>query len=628
MSDIIQLLPDHVANQIAAGEVVQRPASVVKELLENAIDADAKSIHLIIKDAGKTLIQVIDDGVGMTETDARLCFERHATSKIREAEDLFNLSTKGFRGEAMASIAAIAQIELKTKQEDQELGTLIQIEGSKIVNQEIVPTAKGTITSVKNLFYNIPARRNFLKSDTVEARHIIDEFQRVALVHADVSFILNHNNTEVFNLPAGNLKQRIVSIFGTKTNERLIPINEDTDILKLEGFIMKPEFAKKKRGEQFFFVNNRFIKSPYLHHAVNAAFDGLIERGNHPSYFLYLSVPNNTLDINIHPTKTEVKFDNEKILYEILRAAVKHSLGQFNALPSLDFSKDQELETPYDYKDREIVVPKISVDPSYNPFDREVTFNPFDVDKEEAPKKNTGSNFNSASSYPKTQSTKDWQSIYAGLENNAEPIIETSELTPELFDAKEIKLVKSVHQIQNKYIIATLTKGIYLVHQHLAHQRVLYENFLENITTKVAPSQQLLFPMHITYSKQEMLTLKNIKDELESTGFGFEEFTDEHVIVKGIPTTISESQISMVFEQLIEDFQEDISENSFSQLDMIAKSLAKTLAIKTGAKLDEIQQENLINDLFTCKETKMSPFRNKIHTPITKKKLDNFFNLS
>ncbi|MDO3695010.1 DNA mismatch repair endonuclease MutL [Wenyingzhuangia sp. chi5] len=622
MSDIIQLLPDHVANQIAAGEVVQRPASVVKELLENAIDAGAKNIHLILKDAGKTLIQVIDDGTGMSETDARLCFERHATSKIREAEDLFNLSTKGFRGEAMASIAAIAQIEMKTKQVDDELGTCIQIEGSKIINQEIVPTPIGTNTAVKNLFFNIPARRNFLKSDAVETRHIIDEFQRVALVHADVHFVLNHNNSEIFNLPAGNLKQRVVNIFGGKTNERLIPINEDTDVLKLSGFIMKPEFAKKKRGEQFFFVNDRFIKSPYLHHAINAAFEGLTERGTHPGYFLYLKVPTNTIDINIHPTKTEVKFDNEKVLYEILRAAVKHSLGQYNIMPALDFTKDKNLETPYSYKDKPISAPRIEVDPDFNPFKTESNFNPF----QEKETKSTTSSFSNGKSLSSKKNEGNWETLYNGLESIANtPVIE-SELNPQLFETKETKLVKDTFQIQNKYILCNLNTGTYLVHQHLAHQRVLYENFLANITVKEASSQQLLFPISINYSKQELYILQNIKEELESTGFMFEDMSKDHVIVSGIPTTISESQISMVFEQLIEDFQEDIQENSFSQLDMIAKSLAKTLAIKTGTKLTDVEQEVLIQDLFACKEANISPFRKKIYTTVNSKKLDIIFN--
>ena len=340
MSDIIQLLPDHVANQIAAGEVVQRPASVVKELLENSIDAAATSIQLILRDAGKTLIQVIDNGKGMSTTDARLSFERHATSKIKVAEDLFNLHTKGFRGEAMASIAAIAHVEMKTKQVSQELGTHIKIQGSKVSYQEVTATPTGTNIAVKNLFYNIPARRNFLKSDTIETRHIIDEFQRVSLSHPEISFSLYHNDNEIYNLKNNNLRKRIVAVFGVKMNEKLVPVLEATEMISMEGFVAKPNFSKKKRGEQFFFVNNRFVKSPYLNHAVVAAFDGLLEQGSHPSYFLYLTVPTKSIDINIHPTKTEIKFDDEKAIYAILRATIKHSLGQYNIAPVLDFNRD------------------------------------------------------------------------------------------------------------------------------------------------------------------------------------------------------------------------------------------------------------------------------------------------
>ena len=380
MSDIIQLLPDHVANQIAAGEVVQRPASVVKELLENAIDAGASSVTLLIKDAGKTLIQVIDDGIGMSPTDARLSFERHATSKIKDAQDLFNINTKGFRGEALASIAAVAHVEQKTKLTNEQLGTHIKIEGSKITTQEVVSTPKGTSVSVKNLFFNIPARRNFLKSDAIETRHIIDEFQRVALAHPSISFLLHHNGNEVYHLKESNLRKRIVAIFGSKMNEKLVPINEQTDLISVQGFVAKPEFAKKKRGEQFFFVNDRFIKSSYLNHAVVNACEGLLDKGAHPSYFLYLKVPTSSIDINIHPTKTEIKFENEKDIYAILRATVKHSLGQYNVAPVLDFNRDSTLDTPYKFNTKTTAsTPKITVDPNFNPFksdnsEREIHF--------------------------------------------------------------------------------------------------------------------------------------------------------------------------------------------------------------------------------------------------------------
>jgi DNA mismatch repair protein MutL len=362
MSGIIQLLPDHVANQIAAGEVVQRPASVVKELLENAVDAQASDIKLIVKDAGKTLVQVIDNGLGMNEDDALLCFERHATSKIRQAEDLFALHTKGFRGEALASIAALAQVELKTKQDQHELGIHLIIEGSKFKTQAAAVLPKGTSFSVKNLFYNIPARRNFLKSDVVEFKHVIEEFQRVAMAHANIHFTLIHNGSELFNLPATNLRQRIVGLFMGKTNEKLVQIH---------GFVAKPEFAKKTRGEQFFFVNDRFIKSGYLHHAVMAAYEGLLAEGTQPSYFLYLQVPPNTIDINIHPTKTEIKFDDEQALYAILRSTIKHSLGQFNVAPVLDFDRDANLDTPYHFKDKLAATPTIQVDGNFNPVRQE-----------------------------------------------------------------------------------------------------------------------------------------------------------------------------------------------------------------------------------------------------------------
>ena len=371
MADIIQLLPDHVANQIAAGEVVQRPSSVVKELLENAIDAKARLIKLIIKDAGKTLVQVIDDGIGMSVTDARLSFERHATSKIRNADDLFRLNTKGFRGEALASIAAIAHVELKTKQEQDDVGTCIVIEGSKVASQDIVVTPTGTSITVKNLFFNIPARRNFLKSNTVELRHIIDEFHRVALAHPNILFLLYNNGSEIFNLPVSNYRQRIVNIFGNKTNEKLVPVAEDTEVLKISGFVGKPEFAKKTRGEQYFFVNNRFIKSAYLNHAITSAFDGLLKNGYHPSYFLNLKVNPQSIDINIHPTKTEIKFDDEHTLYALLRSAVKHSLGQFNIAPVLDFERDPNLDTPYNYNQKTSDVPAIEVDRTFNPFNEE-----------------------------------------------------------------------------------------------------------------------------------------------------------------------------------------------------------------------------------------------------------------
>ncbi|RKF03020.1 DNA mismatch repair protein MutL [Tenacibaculum lutimaris] len=616
MSDIIQLLPDHVANQIAAGEVVQRPASVVKELIENAIDAGATSITLLLKDAGKTLIQVIDDGKGMSPTDARLSFERHATSKIKEAQDLFNLNTKGFRGEALASIAAIAHVELKTKQEEDELGTQIKIEGSEIVSQEVVSAAKGTSIAVKNLFFNIPARRNFLKSDTIETRHIIDEFQRVALAHPSISFLLHHNNNEVYHLKKSNLRKRIVAIFGAKMNEKLVPINEQTDIITVNGFVAKPEFAKKKRGEQFFFVNNRFIKSSYLNHAVMNAFEGLLEGGSHPSYFLYLEVPPNTIDINIHPTKTEIKFDNEKALYAILRATVKHSLGQYNVAPVLDFDRDATLDTPYDYsKKGNSSIPPITVDPTFNPFKTETSY--------KEPSNTNGASKNASThSYQSSfkKDTGNWEALYTNVDT-FEPIQQE-----QLFESQQETETGKTFQIQKKYLLSSIKSGVVLIHQSLAHQRVLYEEFLENITVKEASSQQLLFPVNISFSSSDIEMIYSIKTDLESAGFMFDEFTKESVVIAGIPTSITESQITLILEQLLDDIKLEVPDTSFSHFDIMAKSFAKSLAIKTGTSLNMKEQENLVNNLFSCKEPNISPFGKPTFKTLTLNEIDAIFN--
>ncbi len=596
MSSIIQLLPDHVANQIAAGEVVQRPASVVKELLENAVDAKATDIKLIIKDAGKALVQVIDNGVGMSVTDARLCFERHATSKIRHAEDLFSLHTKGFRGEALASIAAIAHVEMKTKQDQEELGNHIVIEGSKFISQDPAVLPKGTSFAVKNLFYNIPARRNFLKSDTVELRHVIDEFQRVALAHPNIYFTMYHNGSEQFNLPNSNFRQRIVNIFSGKTNEKLVPVQEETDILSLQGFVGKPEFAKKNRGEQFFFVNDRYIKSGYLHHAVMNAYDGLLPNGAQPTYFIYLQVPPNTIDINIHPTKTEIKFDDEHALYAILRSAIKHSLGQFNVVPALDFDRDPNLDTPYEYQNKSADYPTVQVDRTFNPF------------ADEKPSKQ----FSNNSSYKKSESTQNWESLYVGLKQDTLDAFsfEEEEVTASLFDEKEEEqTIIRTYQIHKKYIVSPIKSGMIIVDQSRAHQRVLYEQFLTNMTLHQASSQQLLFPLQLRFSNNEMKLIAELQLSLENTGFIFEFFETDAIHISGIPINTTESDVSIVLEHLIKELEDGIPESSFSQNDTIAKSMAKSLAVKTGIYLTEKEQENLVNNLFACKEPNVSPFQ-------------------
>ena len=599
MTDIIQLLPDHVANQIAAGEVVQRPASVVKELLENAIDADATEIKLIIKDAGKTLVQVIDNGKGMSVTDARLSFERHATSKIKSAEDLFQLNTKGFRGEALASIAAIAHVELKTKRPEDELGTVIEIEGSKVKSQEVSVTPTGSSVAVKNLFFNIPARRNFLKSDTVELRHITDEFHRVALTHSNIAFAFYHNGSELFNLPNENYRQRVVHIFGNKTNEKLVPVEEETEVLKISGFVGKPEYSKKTRSEQFFFVNQRFIKSPYLNHAINAAFEGLLKDSYHPSYFLNLTVDPKTIDINIHPTKTEIKFDDEHTLYAILRSAVKHSLGQFNIAPVLDFEHQSSLNTPYDYKDKVSAAPTIEVDRSFNPF----------TDDASASKSS-----NSRVAY-KQVPTASWESLYVGLESKgntskhdfAEVTFESDTKTESIFSNDSIETNKTTFQLQQKYIVSTLKSGMLIIDQNRAHQRVLYENFLKHITIKEATSQQLLFPLQLHFNPSESHIIKDLKTDLEHTGFVFSEVSDENITITGVPVGVPESEVSIILEQLISDVENDVPDANFSATDLLAKSMAKSLAIKNGQSLNNTEQEHLVNSLFACKEPNVSP---------------------
>ncbi len=614
MTDIIQLLPDHVANQIAAGEVVQRPASVVKELLENAIDAGATSITLVVKDAGKTLVQVTDDGIGMSVTDARLSFERHATSKIKSAEDLFNLHTKGFRGEALASIAAIAHVELKTRTEHIAVGTHLTIEGSKVISQEPAVVPKGTTIAVKNLFYNIPARRNFLKSNPVETRHIIDEFHRVALAHPNVGFQMIHNGSDVFNLPSSNSRQRIVNIFGSKTNEKLVPVNEETEILKINGFVLKPEYGKKSRGEQFFFVNDRFIRNPYLHHAVASAFEGLIKNDVHPGYFLFLEVDPHSIDINIHPTKTEIKFDDEHTIYAMLRATVKHSLGQFNIAPVLDFERDKGFDTPYGYSKKKPTAPSIEVDRDFNPF------------RDNPKQGNINFPFERRRSSDGTGAS--WESLYVGLQDGRNTMgsnqastsfspgvgslemdmeFESEEVTGSLFESEITEPGQHTFQLQNKYIISPLKTGLMVIHQNLAHQRILYEELLRNITVREAVSQQLLFPLEISFSRPDVDIIGKVREQLENTGFVFSKLEDGCIEISGIPVMVLESHVVNLLQDLIHSIREDIPEDGFSQNDRLAKSLAASMAIRTGISLNREEQEHLINQLFACKEPTVSP---------------------
>lgn len=593
MADIIQLLPDAVANQIAAGEVVQRPASAVKELLENAIDAGATSISLSIKDAGKTLIQVIDNGWGMSETDARLSFERHATSKIKTADDLFALHTKGFRGEALASIAAIAHVELKTKKENSDLGSQITIEGSEIKAQEACSCAKGTSIAIKNLFFNVPARRNFLKSNSVESKHIIDEFLRVALIHHDIAFSMYNDGNEVFNLNAGSFRQRIVAIFGDKYNTKLVPVSETTDIVSLEGFVTKPEFAKKTRGEQYFFVNHRFIKNAYLNHAVQNAFDQLLNKEQFPSYFINLSIDPAKIDINIHPTKTEIKFEDERAIYAIIRTAVKQALGKFNISPTLDFEQEKSFDIPLSKYKEAIKIPTIRVNPNFNPFDNQKqAFSP--------------------SQKVINKNATNWENLYDSFEENTKAILDAqpkdiekeSVKTEQLFTAnwdEEVETkTKTVVQIHQKFILTQLNNKPLFIDQQRAHERVLFEKFLTNLEQGNGPSQQLLFPETIELSNADAELIKEIEPDIKKLGFHFNAIGRTTFIINGIPAELPNQNVQHSFENLLEQFKHHQAELKLAQTERIAMAIARSASIKSGQVLNQEEMLHLVEQLFAC----------------------------
>ena len=612
MSDIIRLLPDHVANQIAAGEVIQRPASAVKELMENAIDARATEIKLLIKDAGKTLVQVIDNGIGMSTTDARMAFERHATSKIQKAEDLFHLQTKGFRGEALASIVAIAHVEMQTKRPEDELGTEIHIEGSKITRQEPCVCPTGTSIAMKNLFFNIPARRNFLKSDTVEFRHILDEFHRVALAHPSIHFYLYNNGNELFNLPATNFRQRIVHLFGGKTNEKLVPIiAEDTPLVKISGFIVKPEYLAKTKNLQFLMVNHRFVKNQYLNHAITAAYEGLIHADQKPEYFISLEVDPATIDINIHPTKTEIKFEEEHSIYALLKSAVKHSLGQFNIAPTLDFSKDPTFDIPYNYKDKTPELPRIQVDPNFNPF------------KEEYEIRSSSRSSSNFGNYPKK--TASWESLYTGIES----AIDTSAsetIVSSLFEVEPTKNQgKKIIALAKKYLVTTLGGELIIINCNRAHQRILFEDFMKNLQSSHTAVQQLMFPYELPFALHELEVIAQLRDLFESSGFMFTIESDK-VVVSGIPLHLTDSEISNIFHELLQQHIEALPTTENTQKEAFAKSLCKSLAVKTGQVLSEEEQETLINNLFSCQEVLISPFGKRIYYSLSTNEIDNLIN--
>lgn len=596
LSDIIQLLPDSVANQIAAGEVVQRPASALKELIENAIDSGADKIQVLIKDAGKSLIQVIDNGCGMSMTDARMCFERHATSKIRKAEDLFAIRTMGFRGEAMASIAAIAQVELKTRRHEDELGTCIRIEGSEIISQEPASAMPGTSISVKNLFYNTPARRNFLKGNAVEMRHLNDEFQRVALANPEIFFTLHQDGNEVFHLPKGSLKQRIIHLFGSAYNQKLVPVEEETSIISLRGYIGKPEFAKKTRGEQFFFVNNRFIRDPYLNHAVLNAYEEVLSADSFPLYVLFIEIDPAKIDINVHPTKTEIKYQDEKAIYAIIRSAVKRSLGRYNISPTLDFNQEtgfSQMISPKAHED--IVPPAISFNPDFNPFtstkkDREIPF-----------LRNTETESGNI--------TKNWGSLYEIVQPESKQQHFDLDLNAPGEPANQVLkgIGKQIYQLHNRFIISQIKSGFMLIDQQAAHERILFERYQQHLESRQGASQQSLFPQTVSFNASDFGLVKELFSDIQSLGFQIREFGKNTVIIEGIPADLS-SNISEVeiLEHLIEGFKNNQSSLKISKRESLARALARNTSIKAGQQLSVDEMNHLIDELFACEMPNIS----------------------
>lgn len=595
MNSIINLLPDHVANQIAAGEVIQRPASVVKELLENAIDSGATSIELHVEDAGKTLIRVIDNGCGMNEQDAQMCFERHATSKICEADDIFLLNTKGFRGEALASIAAIAHVDLKTKQSTEDLGTHIKIEGSEIKTNEPCATADGTSFEIKNLFYNVPARRKFLKSNAVESKHIVEEFVRVALAHPDIQFKFFNNDHEVYHLKSEGLRQRIVALFGKNYNERLVPIEEETNIVKMSGFIGKPAYAKKTRGEQYFFVNHRFIKNNYLQHAITQAFQEVLINDTYPSFFIFLEVDPRTIDINIHPTKTEIKFEEEKSIYAILRSSVRKALSEHAVTPSIDFDVEESFDDFNYDPNREVVEPKIKVDTSYNPFNTQP----------KASKPSTGSSYTYQSpALNQGRGQKDdWKTFFEELSENTLP----EEEDKELFEEKETHHSLNFFQLEGGFIITHIKSGLCIIDQRHAHERVLYDNFLNVIRQNRSETQQLLFPESIDVNPGDMALIKGLIEDINQLGFDIREFGANSIAMYGVPAQIRSEDGLSVIEELLEYIKSNPSDFELEANQKIALKLSQYAAIKRNQKMTSEEMENLIAQLFSTSNPNTTP---------------------
>ena len=587
--DIIKLLPDSVANQIAAGEVIQRPASVVKELIENAIDAGATQIDLIVKDAGRTFITVIDNGCGMSETDARLCFERHATSKIKSADDLFAIRTMGFRGEALASIAAVAQVELTTRRKEDEIGTKIRIEGSKVMEQLPKPASVGTNFTVKNLFFNVPARRNFLKSNEAELRHINEEFFRITIMNPEIGFTFVSNDKELFHLYPGTLKQRIVGLFGKDYDSKLLPVNQITESVTIDGFIVKPEFSKKTRGEQYFFVNRRFIKHAYLHHAVENAYKELIPQDCFPGYFLDIQIDPKEIDINIHPTKTEVNFIDVKLIYAIMHSAVRKAIGQNNLAPTLDFDINPNMGIDFgeaSRMDRPVITPKVDFDPTYNPF----KINPI------------------------RHQQQNWRIAY----DDSNDTVSNNLLNENVMENKPIEEDQKnlFIQLQQSYIITAVKSGILVVDQHLAHERILYEKYLKEMETEVIASQQELFPHHISLNINDASLLKELKPELEKIGFRIEAMNNTTFVINGTPVDCKGSDAVSIIEKILEDYKMNLSGNQSDRKLNLARSLASQMAVKAGQTLNDVEMQDIIDRLFGCAVAEVAPNGKKTFTII------------
>jgi DNA mismatch repair protein MutL len=602
MADIIKLLPDSVANQIAAGEVIQRPASVVKELVENSVDAGSKNIRIIIKDSGKTLIQITDDGTGMSETDARLSFERHATSKIKEASDLFAIRTKGFRGEALASIAAVSKVELKTRREDDDTGTLIKISGSKVESQEPCSCNTGSSFSVKSLFFNIPARRKFLKSDNTEFRHIIGEFQKIALAHPEIKFSLYHNDSEIYNFSTGNYRQRIIALFGKSVNQDLVSIDTETTLVHIKGFIGKPENARRTYGEQFFFVNNRFMKHAYFNKAVLEAYRNILPQEAIPSYFIYMEADPVTIDVNIHPTKTEIKFEDEKSIWQILMASVREALGRFNIVPSLDFDNEVIIDIPVRPFTTMIPDdPRININTSFNPF------------SEEDNVQNSKSSF--IDKFEK-ENISNWKNLYPGLDRLT--ILSAGN------DAGTANFRK-LFQIKNKYIVCSVKSGLMVIDQKRAHERVLFEKYLDSLTSNKAVSQINMFPVSIKVNPSDLTILQEIAEDIRLLGFDIRHLGNNHISVNGQPEGCSDSNPIEIIEILIEEYKSTQSDPAKGAKEKIAIAMARASAIPYGKNLSQYEMEELFDTLFACSAHNYSPTGKPIINIITLDELDKRF---